>query len=220
MAFWVNDIGQAVGSTGTCANTLVPPFAIGEHAVLWDKNGTVHDLGNLGGSANPEVLAAGNVAFGINNKGQVTGISVLSDGVNSHAFLWTASNGMQDLGTLAGDNISGGLGINDFGDVAGASIAGPDPLAGIPKAVVWHNGAITDLNTAVPADTPLFLLTAFMINDAGQVAGFGVDLNTFEVHGFLATPIPADGAPAARGPVKLLIMPSRVHRQLEHSRTF
>jgi len=220
MALWVNDIGQAVGGTGTCANTLVPPFAIGEHAVLWDKNGTVHDLGNLGGSANPKVLGAGNVAFGINDKGQVTGISVLSDGVNSHAFLWTASNGMQDLGTLAGDNISGGLGINDVGDVAGASISGPDPLAGVPKAVVWHNGAITDLNTVVPADTPLFLLTAFMINDAGQVAGFGLDLNTFEVHGFLATPLAADAAPAARGPVKLLILPSHVRGQLEHRRTF
>ena len=220
MAFWVNDNGQAVGSTGTCANTLVPPFAIGEHAVLWDKNGIVHDLGNLGGSANPNVLAAGNVAFGINDKGQVTGISVLQDGVNSHAFLWTAGTGMLDLGTLPGDNISAGLGINDVGDVAGASISGPDPLAGVPKAVVWHNGAITDLNTVVPADTPLFLLTAFMINDAGQVVGFGLDLNKFEVHGFLATPLPTDGAPAARGPVKLLILPSSVHRQLQHRRIF
>jgi hypothetical protein len=126
---------------------------------------------------------------------------------------------MQNLGTLPGDNISAGLGINDLGDIAGASISGPDPLAGVPKAVVWHNGAITDLNAVVP-DTSLLLLTAFMINDAGQVVGFGLDLNKFEVHGFLATPIPADGAPAARGPVKLLIMPSRVHRQLEHSRIF
>jgi probable HAF family extracellular repeat protein len=220
MALWLNDRGQAVGTTGTCANTLVPPFAIGEHAVLWDKNGTVHDLGNLGGSANPKVLGAGNVAFGINDKGQVTGVSVLPDGVNSHAFLWTSGTGMLDLGTLPGDNISAGLGINDLGDIAGASISGPDPLTGIPKAVVWHNGAITDLNTVVPADTSLILLTAFMINDPGQVVGFGLDLNTFEVHGFLATPLAADAAPVARGPVKLLILPSGVNKQLQHRRIF
>jgi len=219
MAFWVNDNGQAVGSTGTCANTVVPPFAIGAHAVLWDKDGTVHDLGNLGGSANPNVLAAGNVAFGINGKGQVTGVSVLPDGVSTHAFLWTSGTGIHDLGTLPGDNISAGLGINDSGDIAGSSISGPDPLAGIAKAVVWHNRAITDLNMVVPADTSLFLLAAFMITDAGQVVGFGLDLNTFEVHGFLATPLPADGAPAARGPVKL-ILPSGVRRQPRHGPIF
>ena len=214
MAFWINDNGQAVGSTGTCANTIVPPFAIGAHAVLWDKHGRARDLGNLGGAPNPNALAAGNVAFAINNKGQVTGVSVLPDGINTHAFLWTSATGMQDLGTLPGDNISAGLGMNNFGDIAGASIAGPDPLAGVPKAVVWHNGQITDLNTVVPADTSLFLLTAFMINDAGQVAGFGVDLNSFEVHGFLATPVRADDAPRARGPVKPGSLPSYVQKRL------
>lgn len=217
MAFWVNDRGQAVGSTGTCANTIVPPFAVGPRAVMWDADGSVHDLGNLGGTANPSVLGAGNVAFAINNAEQVTGVSVMPDEVNTHAFLWTAATGIRDLGTLSGDNISAGLGMNNVGDVVGASIAGPDPLSGVPKAVVWHNGVITDLNTVVPADTSLFLLTAFMINDSGLVAGFGLDLNTFEVHGFLASPIPANGAPPARGPMKLQSLPSTVHKQLRRS---
>jgi probable HAF family extracellular repeat protein len=220
MAFWINDHGQAVGSTGNCSNTIVPPFAIGAHAVMWDSNGAVHDLGNLGGLPNPNVLGAGNVAFAINNKAQVTGLSVLPDGVNTHAFLWTSANGMQDLGTLPGDNISAGLGMNNHGDIAGASIAGPDPLNGVPKAVIWHNGMITDLNTVVPADTSLFLLTAFMINDAGQVAGFGLDLNTFEVHGFLATPMPANIAAAARGQVTLQRSPSDALGPRQHGRTF
>jgi probable HAF family extracellular repeat protein len=187
MALWVNDKGEAVGMSGSCANTLVPPFAIGPHAVLWKKDGSVHDLGNLGGTANPNVLGAGNVAFAINNRSQITGVSVLPDGVNYHAFLWTASTGMQDLGTLPGDNISAGLGINNAGDVAGASIAGPDPLAGAPKAVIWHNGVIADLNELAP-DSPLYLLTAFALNDAGEIAGFGVQLSSGEVHGFLAVP--------------------------------
>ena len=148
--------------------------------------------------------------------GFMTGVSVLPDGVSLHAFLWTSPSGMQDLGTLPGDNNSAGLGMNDAGDIAGASIAGPDPLTGVPKAVVWHNDVMTDLNTVVSADTSLFLLTAFMINDAGQVAGFGLDLNTFEVHGFLATPISPNAAPAARGEVKMNYLPAHVRNQLRH----
>ena len=174
----------------------------------------------VGGTANPSVLGAGNVAFAINNQSQVTGLSVMPDEVNTHAFLWTAASGMRDLGTLPGDNISAGLGMNNVGDIVGASIAGPDPLSGVPKAVVWHNGVITDLNTVVPADTSMFLLTAFMINDAGQVAGFGLGRNTFEVHAFLASPIPANGAPTARGPMKLRSLPSGIHRQLRRGAYF
>jgi hypothetical protein len=63
----------------------------------------------------------------------------------------------------------------------------------VPKAVVWHNGVPTDLNTVVSADTSLILLTAFLISDAGEVAGFGVDLNTFEVHAFVAIPVHGGG---------------------------
>lgn len=188
MAFWLNDEGEAVGSTGVCADTIVPPFAIGSHAIMWDREGRARDLGSLGGVPNPQLLGVGNVAFAINDRAQVTGVSVMPDGINEHAFLWTSATGMRDLGTLPGDNISAALGMNNLGDIVGASIAGPDPLTGVPKAVVWHHGVITDLNTVVPEDTSLFLLTAFMINDAGQVVGFGVDLNTSEVHGFLATP--------------------------------
>ena len=97
--------------------------------------------------------------------------------------------------------------MNNLGDIVGASIAGPDPLTGVPKAVVWHDGVITDLNTVVPTGTSLFLLTAFMVNDRGQVAGFGVDLNTGEVHAFLATPQHGNSAPQVRGPMKLEGLP-------------
>src|SRR5689334_14190641 len=110
---------------------------------------------------------------------------------------------MRDLGTLPGDNISAGLGMNNLGDIVGASIDGPDPLTGVPKAVLWDDGVITELDTVVPTGTSLFLLTAFMVNDRGQVAGFGVDLNTGEVHAFLATPQRGSGASQVRGPVKL-----------------
>jgi probable HAF family extracellular repeat protein len=186
MAFWINEKGQAVGSSGSCANTLVPPFAIGPHAVLWGKDGSVQDLGNLGGTSNPNLLGIGNVAFAVDNRGRVTGLSVLPGNTNVHAFFWTKEKGMRDLGTLSGDTNSAGLGMNNRGDVVGASIKG-DIATGSPRAMLWHTGVMTDINTLIPPNSPLYLLTAFMINDGGEIAGFGVD-SSGDVHGFLAIP--------------------------------
>jgi probable HAF family extracellular repeat protein len=186
MALWINDNGQAVGATGTCGNTVLPPFAGGPHAVLWEKDGSVHDLGNLGGTGDPALLGVLNIAFSINNGGQVTGDSVLPGNTITHAFQWTRETGMRDLGTLPGDANSAGLGINDRGEIVGASIDGSLP-SGNPRAFLWRHGVMTDLNTLVPADSPLYLLTALGINDEGEIAGFGVT-GTGDIHAFLATP--------------------------------
>ena len=189
MALAINDVGQAVGLSGSCSNTVFPPFAAAPHAVLWDSDGSVVDLLNLGGTGNPAVLAAGNAAFAINNRGEVTGISSLADNVTSHPFLWTKKTGMVDLGVLPGDNNAGGLGINNQGEVVGASVAGPDPLSGSPRAALWRNGQRFDLNSLALPNPPLYLLTAFGINDAGQIVGFGAT-SSGELHGFLATLAP------------------------------
>jgi probable HAF family extracellular repeat protein len=185
MAFWVNQHGQAVGVSGRCANTVLPPFAAGPHAVLWESDESVTDLGNLGGTGNPALLGIGNVAFSINNRGHVIGTSALRGDTITHAFLWTRETRMRDLGTLPGDVNSAALSINDSGEVVGGSIDG-SVATGNPRAFLWHNGVMHDLNDLSP-DSPLFLLVAFGINDVGQIAGFGVT-ETGEVHGFLATP--------------------------------
>ena len=83
--------------------TLIPPFALGAHSLLWEKYGLVHDLGNLGGTSDPDLLI-GNIAFAINNPGQVVGTSALSGNKANHAFRWTAERGIEDLGTLLGDD--------------------------------------------------------------------------------------------------------------------
>ena len=155
IAFWINDNSQAVGVSGSCANTIIPPFAVGPHAVLWEKDGSVHDLGGLGGTVNTDLLGIGNVAFGINNRGQVVGVAALPGSTTTHAVLWIRDRGKpRDLGTLSGDVTSAGLGINDGGDVVGASIDG-SVASGNPRAFLWRNGVMTDLNTLVPESTPL-----------------------------------------------------------------
>jgi probable HAF family extracellular repeat protein len=204
-AFGINDNGQAAGMTGTCANTQLPGIAAAAHAVFWDSDGSVLDLGNLGGTSNPAVLGEGNAALAVNNRGEVVGTSSLHDNVNHHPFLWTRRTGMQDLGVLEGDNIGAGLAINSQGDIVGASVKGPDPITGNPRAALWRNGEKFDLNALALPGSPLYLLTAFGINDSGQIVGFGADKDG-NLHGFLATPAQTK---AAAGPKALTLTTSK-----------
>jgi probable HAF family extracellular repeat protein len=191
MALGLNDLGQAVGTTGTCANTLIPGLVAGPHAVLWDIDGSVHNLGNLGGTVNITMLGSGTVAFSINNLGQVTGQSDMPGDQTFHPFLWTRKTGMVDLGLLEGDAVGAGLAINNRGDIVGSSITSPGPAGGNAKAFLWHKGHMSDLNALIPANSSMYLLAAFSINDEGQIAGFGVVTSGPDagiIHGFLATP--------------------------------
>jgi probable HAF family extracellular repeat protein len=170
---WVlglNDRGQMVGSSGNCSTDNI-------HALFW-QDGRVIDLGNLGGKIN-------NVAYDINNLGQVVGYSDLPGDSTMHGYLWQKSTGMIDLGTLPGDVGSDADGINNLGQVVGGSW----DADGNDRAYVWQNGVMTDLNTLIPADSPLYLIEATgTINDWGQIAGIALVISTGEVHGFLATP--------------------------------
>jgi probable HAF family extracellular repeat protein len=168
----INDKGHAVGQTGGCDNGSV--FI---HAVLW-RDGMPIDLGNLGGITN-------NFAFGINNRDQVVGQSDLSGDTIHQPFLWQ-DGVMIDLGNLPGLPNGQAVGINNQGQVVGFSQdANGDDSTSV--AWIWHNAVMTDLNTLIPADSPLFLMEALSINDRGQIAGFGRLLNG-EHRGFLMLP--------------------------------
>jgi len=176
----VNDNGQVVGASGICA-ALNPITGISLqplHALLWET-GTVTDLGNLGGTGQ----GFGNLAYNINNQGQVVGASDLRGNANFHSFLWARGKGIQDLGTVTGDVNSEAIGINDAGDVVGVSL---DAMFN-PRAYLWKNGAMTDLNTLIPAGSPLSLLTACSINSREEIVGFAVD-SKGNIHGYMATP--------------------------------
>ncbi len=176
----INDSGQAVGGSGVCGAfnpiwlTNLQPL----HALLWES-GKMIDLGNLGGTGHGD----GIMAVNLNNQGQVIGSSDLPGDSSFHAFLWTRETGMQDLGTIKGDVSSAAIGINDTGQIVGVSLDANFN----PRAFLRQGPDLIDLNTLVPAGSPLYLASACSINTAGEIVGFAFD-NSGNVHAYLAVP--------------------------------
>lgn len=187
-AFGINDAGQVAGASGICSalNPYTFVYILSRHAVLWDK-GKAIDLGNLGGTG---TFGPGNIAGEVNNQGEVVGSSDLKGDKKFHAYVWKEETGIQDLGTLAGDVNSAGLGINDNGDVVGVS---GDATFANTRAFLRHKGRMLDLNTLISGNSPLYLLFAHGINSKGEIVGFAVD-SVGDVHAFLATPSACDDA--------------------------
>ena len=193
VVFRINDRGQAVGATGTCTSFTGFSNLNGLHATLW-QNGSVIDLGNLGGIASPPPATGlgniGNFAYYINRSGHVVGTSGTSDG-SFHAFLWTPETLIQDLETIPGDVASVGLSINDLGDIGGGSFPAGSLLANptaAPRAFIRPAGGIMiDLNSLVTGNPDLQLITVCSINSRGEIIGLALD-GQFNLHGYLATP--------------------------------
>jgi probable HAF family extracellular repeat protein len=169
-AWGINDNGQAVGSSGLCSNTSAPPVApAAPHAVLWDSDGSPIDLGHLEGVP-PGVY---NVATSVNNRGEVVGFAQASDGTQ-HGFLWTKETGMQDIGGFPGAVNGTGAPccntINNKGEIVGFSIDASFNM----RALVWQGKTPVDLNTLIPADSPLYLTGSESLNDSGQITGTAI----------------------------------------------
>ncbi len=119
------------------------------HATLWSK-GTTTDLGLL-----PAAVYSN--AHGINDRGQVVGVSGNPNPEAwEHAVIWERGT-MTDLGTLPGGSHSFAFDINAAGVVAGMSDAGDGQF----HAVIWQRGVIRDLGVG----------EASGINNRGQVVG-------------------------------------------------
>ncbi len=176
-AFGINNGGQAVGASGVCSNTSLPPVnPDGQRAVLWERDGSPTIL--LEGTGN-------NVATAINDRGEATVTSNHTADGTFHAFVWTRQTGIHDLGTFPGAFATVAPccdTINNRGDVVGFWV---DAMG--PHAFLWQDKVLTDLNKLIPADSPLFLQFADAINDSGEITGVGVT-STGEMHAFLATP--------------------------------
>jgi probable HAF family extracellular repeat protein len=126
---------------------------------------------------------------------------------------------MTDLGTLPGDVASTASGINIKGEVVGGSLDTDFNT----RAFLWQSGVMTDLNTLIPPDSPLFLIEAVgTINSRGQIGGLALEKSTGEVHAFLLTPSNSEFASesatlttrgeTSRGPK--FVLPANVRKML------
>jgi len=188
----LNDLGQMAGGaattipdpdykwSGSLYSTVKDiPSATMWHAALW-QNGTIRDLGTLGGPAS--------YAYFIDGGGQVAGVSYIRpqqpvqppgtplwpDGVPLiHPFFW--ENGrMTDIGTLGGVFAFADA-MNSVGQVVGRSdLRGDEAM----HAFRWSKGKMIDLGTIGDA-----ISAPSSINDLGAVVGFLVGAD--RIGGFL-----------------------------------
>src|SRR5262249_52195124 len=151
-ALFVNEHGQVAGFSDTSPNPGplgVPPV----DPFLWQQ-GAIVDLGTLGGTYGSP--------YGLNNRGQVVGLSDLTGDQTFHPFLWYKGT-LTDLGTFGG-NFGLADGINDSGEIVGWATNNNDQAL---LASLWKNGVITNLGTLDGDDCSL----AFHINSRGQIVG-------------------------------------------------
>jgi probable HAF family extracellular repeat protein len=212
-AIGVNDKNQVVGTSGMCGSgPALGPVPV--HALLW-QNGSITDLGNLGGAVN-------NIANAINESGQIVGASDLPGDNTGHAFLWQ-NGAIADLGTLPGDFLSVANAINDKGQVVGQSC----DVNFNCRAFLWRSGVITDLNTLIPPDSSLYLLIAYDINSRGEIVGIALDQSSGVPVAFAAVPCGQDGkvegcSDAAHTAVERqkVVLPENVRRSLQQRLRF
>jgi probable HAF family extracellular repeat protein len=140
-------------------------------AGAWAQTYTITDIG---------VLKSDNESSGfwINSSGAVVGCSDTANsdgypctgtGAGQHAFYWTKSGGLKDLGTLPGGNISGAIGINDAGQVVGYSNTSTGLLTQYNFiAFEWtSSGGMVNLGKLSGGESSC----AFEINSSGVIAG-------------------------------------------------
>src|SRR5271155_3770558 len=171
VAYWINDLGQAVGQTANCSQTIL-------HAVSWtrDAASALLDYGT------------GATAWGNNDRGQIVGTVGSADGKTQSGALWQ-NDTLTVLGLLPGDFGGIASGINDKGQVVGSNW---DSKFNWAHAFIWQDGVMTDLNTLIPASSNLYLTMANKINERGQIGAMAIvrsGPDEGNVHAILLTPV-------------------------------
>lgn len=108
----------------------------------------------------------------LNDLGQVAGQAVFGENV-FHAFRWSRTTGIVDLGTLPGMDTSLATDINNKGEVVG--IAGRLDESVPARAVLWRPGA-----GPIDLDVSGNVFPTLKNNNAGQVVGTTTGANGFE----------------------------------------
>jgi probable HAF family extracellular repeat protein len=170
-AYWINQRGEVAGMSFT-NSTINPSTGFPTtHPFVWNGRHML-DVGSLGGT-----LALGAGVVPLNDRGEMVGFSNLAGDAIFHPFHWTKSKGMEDLGTLGGNNGEANS-INDAGMIVGKADL---PGSKTHDAFLWTRKAgMKDLGTqdGDPCSN------ALAINSKGQIVGGSTDCSNF-LHAFL-----------------------------------
>jgi probable HAF family extracellular repeat protein len=157
----INDIGQVVGAV------YGAQYAFSRAYVYY--NGMVQLLPTFGGN--------NAIATAINQRGVITGNAGLpDDGTGNerrHAFLYQEGR-MTDLGTLGG-TFSGGLDVNESGQVAGTSTVNEQ----VARGFLYSRGKMIDLGSLGGGTSQ-----AYALNNWGVVVGQSFDAS-YSSRGFI-----------------------------------
>ncbi len=162
-AFGVNQFGDVVG--------MSTRGGLPTHAFIY-QNLQMVDIDNrpTGGSSS---------ANSVNNFSQIVGFYEPAATFTATPCRWQLQSvgwTNTDLGCLPGGSpmTASAEAINDGALVVGWSF---DPADGNKKACVWLNDQIYDLNTLITGPNSLQLMSAQGVNGAGQIVGYGLDVN-------------------------------------------
>jgi len=172
----INASGQVAGTSHWAATPDAQAFE--RHAFLY-TSGTMTDLGAFPGQCCGQLPSA--AAYGINDAGQVVGMSSSGTQMWQRAFMWQPSTGLVDLGWLPdqkGKKHSWAQDINNASQVVGISNG---------RAFLWKAGVgMLDLNALISKRSGWVLERAYAINDAGWIVGMGQSHQ--RTHAFLLIP--------------------------------
>lgn len=131
---------------------------------------TMTGMGTLGGAESD--------ALAINDHGAAVGFSYLSNG-EAHAFVWTSSSGIHDLGNLDGSSAeSVATGINNSQQISGYSYLSGGAMV---HAFLWtKSGGMQDLGTLGGAHSE-----GMSINSSGEIVGNSLLSDGVTEHAFL-----------------------------------
>jgi probable HAF family extracellular repeat protein len=118
----INEDGVVVGFAGD------PAFVEGEilHAFIWTSEHGIRELKPLQGHTPEHVDSE---AYGINEDGQIAGVSCDADGVDCRAVIWDHSDVPIDLNEVKGNypaHLETAKDINDKGEITGRAITDPN----------------------------------------------------------------------------------------------
>ncbi len=205
----INDAGQIVGRSETSDGTahaflyaagamtdLGPGAATGINTagqIVINSSGFISVYTNGAVQALPELPcpsgeSQSGAAYAINDSGEVVGDTVCSSGWPLWSDRAMSVAGGQATDIEPGTVYSAALAINASGHILGQALSFCDGGA-CESDYTSLDGALIPLGYLTPVGSGWEWMSGAAINDAGQIAGFGINANGFRA--FLMTPTPS-----------------------------